>query len=92
MEEIFQTFLKASKDELIDAAKHLKENAPAVMNTMLVKQPRAEALQKIIQRKNIVTKDVPPTTPGIVFTETQEEILRKANFFQVKVIIFFLFY
>ena len=39
--------------------------APAPMNTMLEKQPRVEALQKRAEKSKMVTKDVPPTTPGI---------------------------
>ncbi|XP_015751817.1 PREDICTED: uncharacterized protein LOC107331715 isoform X2 [Acropora digitifera] len=63
VEEIFQTFMKASKDNLKDAATKLQEETPAPMNTMLEKQPRAEALQKRAERSKMVTKDVPPTTP-----------------------------
>lgn len=63
VEEIFQTFMKASKDNLKDAATKLQEKTPAPMNTMLEKQPRAEALQKRAERSKMVTKDVPPTTP-----------------------------
>ena len=57
--------MKASKDNLKDAATKLQEETPAPMNTMLEKQPRAEALQKRAERSKMVTKDVPPTTPGI---------------------------
>ena len=57
--------MKASKDNLKDASTKLQENTPAPMNTMLEKQPRAEALQKRAERSKMVTKDVPPTTPGI---------------------------
>ena len=57
--------MKASKDNLKDAATKLQEKTPAPMNTMLEKQPRAEALQKRAERSKMVTKDVPPTTPGI---------------------------
>lgn len=32
---------------------------------MFEKQPREEALRKKAARQKIVTKDVPPTTPGI---------------------------
>ena len=57
--------MKASKDNLKDAATKLQEKTPAPMNTMLEKQPRAEALQKRAERSKMVTKDVPPTTPSI---------------------------
>ena len=42
---------KCQQEELKDAAKQLKEITPAAMNT---------------KRSKMVTKDVPPTTPGIV--------------------------
>jgi hypothetical protein len=35
------------------------------MNSMLEKQPRAQAINKCRERKNMVPEDVPPTTPGI---------------------------
>ena len=35
--------MNASKDELEDASTKLHEKTPAAMNTMLEKQPRAEA-------------------------------------------------
>lgn len=56
--------MNASKDELEDASTKLREKTPAAMNTMLEKQPRAEALLKRQQRSKMVEKDVPPTTPG----------------------------
>ena len=65
IEEIFQTFLNATKDDLKKAAKQLKENAPPAMNMMLNKQSKAEAVKKRDERKKIVVKNVPPTTPGI---------------------------
>ena len=65
VEEIFQTFLNASKDELINAAAKLNEKTPAPMNTMLEKQSRDEAIKKKEEeRSQMVVKDVPPTTPG----------------------------
>jgi len=64
VEEIYQTFLNASKDDLRDATTKLKERTPAPMNTMLEKQPREEAIQKRVERKKMTAKDVPPTTPG----------------------------
>ena len=47
-----------------DANTELYEKTPAAMNTMLEKQPRAEALLKRQQRRKMVVTDVPPTTPG----------------------------
>ena len=56
--------MKASKGNLKDAAKKLQEKTPAPMNTMLEKQPRAEALEKRAERSKMVTKDVPLTERG----------------------------
>ena len=64
MEEIFQTFLNASKEEMVNAAAMLSEKTPAPMNTMLEKQSRDEAIKKKEERSQMVVKDVPPTTPG----------------------------
>ena len=64
MEEIFYTFMNASKEELANAAAKLMEMTPAPMNTMLEKQSREEALKKKEERSKMVVKDVPPTTPG----------------------------
>ena len=64
VEEIFQTFLNVTKDDLKKAATQLKENTPSAMN-MHNKQSKAEAVNKRDERKKIVLKDVPPTTPGI---------------------------
>ena len=60
--------MKASKDDLKDVATKLQKETPAPMNTMLEKQPRAEALQKRAERSKMVTKDVPKscTTQQIV--------------------------
>jgi len=57
--------MKETKDNMKDAATKLQEKTPAPMNTMLEKQARAEALQQRAKRIKMVTKDVPPTTPGI---------------------------
>ena len=64
VEEIFQTYLKASMGDLKDAAQKLKEKSPAPMNELLQKEPRDEALRKREERSNMIVKDVPPTTPG----------------------------
>ena len=61
VEEIFQTFMHASKDDLEKAAKVLKENTP---EAMLHKQSKDEAIKKRDERKKMIAKDVPPTTPG----------------------------
>lgn len=67
MEEIFQTYLKASKDDLDDAASKLKRMVPAPMNSMLDKQPRGEAIKKMEKRRSMVVADIPPTIPGICY-------------------------
>ena len=64
MEEIFETFMTASKDELVNAAAKLSEKTPAPMNTMQKKQPRDEEMKKKEKRSQMVVKDVPPTTRG----------------------------
>ena len=64
MEEIFQTFMNASKEEMVNAAAELSGKTPATMNTMLEKQSRDEAIKKKEERSQMVVKDVPPTTPG----------------------------
>lgn len=67
MEEVFQTITEGLKEKssLHDAMQELKSMTPAPMNTMLEKQPRAEALQDRQERQKILaTKDVAPTTPG----------------------------
>ncbi|XP_074630083.1 uncharacterized protein LOC141888915 [Acropora palmata] len=63
VEEIFQTYLKASKDDLDDAASKLKRMVPAPMNSMLDKQPRGEAVEKMEKRRSMVVADIPPTIP-----------------------------
>ena len=69
VEEIYQTYLTSTKDELKDAIKELKEMTPAPMNSMLKnKQPQAEAIKKREDRSKMGAKDVPPTTPGILQT------------------------
>lgn len=65
VEEIFQTYLNSSKDELTDAASKLKNMTPAPMNTMVEKQAKDEAIEKRVKRAKMVVEDVPPTiTPG----------------------------
>lgn len=65
MEEIFQTFLTATKEELKGAADKLKDMTPPPMNTMLEKESRSSAVKKKIDRSKKTTENVPPTTPGI---------------------------
>ena len=62
MEEIFQTFMNASREEMVNAT--ASEKIPSPMNTMLEKQSQDEAIKKKEERSQVVVKDVPPTTPG----------------------------
>ena len=65
VEDIFETLVEAvEKDKLQDAMIELKAQVPPPMNTMLVKQPREEAIQKKKARDNMQLSDVPPTNPG----------------------------
>lgn len=77
VEEIYQTYLESTKKELNAAAMQLKEMAPAPMNSMLHKQPRAEAIEKRARRMKMTVEDVAPTsTPisePITSTEAQKE-------------------
>ena len=62
VEEIYQTYLESTKKELNAAAMQLKEMAPAPMNSMLHKQPRAEAIEKRARRMKMTVEDVAPTS------------------------------
>lgn len=64
VEDIFQTFMNASTEELVAAEAELKEMSPAPMNTILDKESKEEAIQKLEHRKKIVVADVPPTCEG----------------------------
>ena len=64
VEEIFLTLL-TSNQHFKDAMQDLSDMTPPPMNTMLVKQPKAEAIQKKEARKAMTVRDVPPTTPGM---------------------------
>lgn len=66
VEEIFQTFLMATPEQLAAATQELNEMTPAPMNTMLEKQPVAEAIEKRRRRRAMIVEDIPPTTPGEV--------------------------
>ena len=65
MEEIFQTYLTATNDDLNGAAGKLKEMTPSPMNTMLEKETKSDAIKKKQERSKKVVEDVPPTTRGI---------------------------
>jgi len=62
VEEIYQTYLESTKKELDAAAMQLKEMAPALMNLMLDKQPREEAIEKRARRMKMTVEDVAPTS------------------------------
>lgn len=69
VEEIYQTYLQSTKEELRAVAINLQEMTPAPMNSMLEKQPREEAIEKRAKRMKMTLEDVPPTsTPGTLFT------------------------
>ena len=64
VEEIFQTFLSASSDDLKRAIAKLKELTPLPMNSMLQRESKTDAVKKKSDRSKRVVEDVPPTTPG----------------------------
>lgn len=64
VEEIFQTYLKTSKDDLDDAARRLRRMTLAPMNMMLEKQPRGEAIKKGKRERVWLLLMSLPTTPG----------------------------
>jgi hypothetical protein len=64
VEEIFQTFLMASSDDLKRAAAKLKEMTPLPMTSMLDRESKTDAVKKKNDRRRKVVEDVPPTTPG----------------------------
>ncbi len=66
VEDIYQTMLNADSEEVESACKKLMEMAPPPMNTMLTKQPREEAIQKMLDRKEMVVANVPPTGTAVL--------------------------
>ena len=60
VEEIFQTFLSASADDLKGAAAKLKELTPLPMNSMLERESKTDAVKKKTDRSKKVVEDVPP--------------------------------
>jgi hypothetical protein len=64
VQEIYDTFLSASKEDLESAQVKMKEMYPPPMNTMLNKQSRSEAAKKRHERMQMTVQDVPPTIPG----------------------------
>ncbi|XP_020624355.1 uncharacterized protein LOC110061837, partial [Orbicella faveolata] len=72
VEEIFQTFLSASNDDLKGAAAKLKQITPLPMNSMLERESKTDAIKKKTDRSKKVVEDVPPTTP---VDQVQEQAL-----------------
>ena len=53
--------LSAESDEMETAYKELVDMTPDPMNSMLEKQPRNEAIKKMLDRKEMVVTNIPPT-------------------------------
>ena len=53
--------LSAESDEIEKAYEELVDMTPDPMNSMLVQQPRTEAIKKMLDRKEMVVTNVPPT-------------------------------
>lgn len=70
IEEIYQTYLQSTKEELSAAAITLREMTPAPMNSMLEKQPREEAIEKKAKRMKMTVEDVPPTSTPVSHPST----------------------
>lgn len=66
VEELYQFYLKSSKEDLASAVDELKEMTPQPMLSMFEKQPKEAAVQKRSERKRMVTKEVPPTVEAPV--------------------------
>ncbi len=64
VEETYNVMLDADDEKLNAACDALVKMTPAPMNTMLEKQPKEDAIQKTIQRKERVVVNVPPTGKG----------------------------
>ena len=64
VEDIFQTFIMATSEELKGASDKIGEMTPSPMNTMLEKESRSVAVKKKVDRSKKIVEDVPPTTPG----------------------------
>ena len=80
VQEIYETFLTATKKDIKDAAQKLSEMTPEPMNSMLDKQSKADAIAKTPERSKMVIQDIPSTTPGtnisnIIFFSCMELIM-----------------
>ena len=61
VEDIYQSMLSAESDEMEKAYKELVDMTPDPMNSMVKKQPKGEAIKKMLDRKEMVVTNVPPT-------------------------------
>ena len=64
VQDIYEAFMTATKEQLRGAEQKLKGMSPPPMNTMLDKQTKEDAIKKRLERSQIAIQDVPPTTPG----------------------------
>jgi hypothetical protein len=62
VQDIYETFLTATEEDLKKASNKLKDMTPEPMNSMLEKQSKADAITKRTERSKMVIQDVPPTT------------------------------
>ena len=62
--EIYQKLLSLDEDAIDGAFKELVDMTPTPMSDMFEKQSRDEALKKHEHRKELATKEIPPTAPG----------------------------
>ena len=63
VQDIYNTFLTSTKEQLRDAELELEEMCPPPMNSMLTKQTKQDAIKKRSDSQ-IAIQDVPPTTPS----------------------------
>ena len=57
-------FCNLWKNTLASAFQALSDIAPSLMDTMLEKQPRDEAIVKMKNRREFIVKDIPATAEG----------------------------
>ena len=68
MQDIYEAFLTATKEQLRGAEQKLKGMCLPPMNTVLDKQTKEDAIKKRSERSRIAIQDVPPATPGTLKT------------------------
>ena len=59
---------------LQEAIDELTSMTPEPMNAMLEKQPKQDAVQKLLDRRALVNMSVPSTAPGIISLSTKNSI------------------